>query len=62
MADEITEDRIGTLLQHFGRFKFFADSKEEIADLINFIQNTLKIYDEQGNDMIFMKFDVNRLS
>ncbi len=62
VADEITEDRIGTLLQHFGRFKFFADSKEEIADLINFIQNTLKIYDEQGNDMIFMKFDVNRLS
>ena len=60
-GDVITHDKIGTLLQHFGRFKFFADSNEDMIDKINYIQDNIKIIDTENNDMIYMRFDTERL-
>ncbi len=62
VGDCVTPEKIGTLMQHFGRFKFFAAGKEEIAAVIDTIQNTLKITDTDGNDMLYMRFDTNRLA
>ena len=61
IGEEITEDKIGTLLQHFCRFKFIANSKNEIVDMIDKILNLLTIEDTEGNNMIYAKFDTKRL-
>lgn len=61
VGDEVLPQSMGTLMQHFGRFKFFVDSREELEQTINKIQDTLKIYDTQGNDMLYMRFDTQRL-
>lgn len=60
-GDKITKEKIGTLDQHFCRIKFLVNGYEEAEEKINFIQDTLRIYDENKNSMIFKKFDVNRL-
>ena len=59
---EITDANIGTLDQHFCRIKFLVDRSEDIAPTIHYIQDHLKICDAQGQSMIFMPFDTNRLS
>ena len=43
VGDCITEDKVGTLMQHFGRFKFVASSKDEIVHIINQIQEILPL-------------------
>ncbi len=60
-GDTIAPEAIGTLLQHFARFKFFAENQKELIDKINKIQDTLKIFDTKGKDMLFMRFDTDRL-
>lgn len=60
-GDTISEDKIGTLMQHFGRFKFVTDSYDEIIKTIEYIQNTLKIIGLNGENLIYKYFDVNRL-
>ena len=61
-GSEITGKMIGTLDQHFCRFKFIANSKQDIKDKVSYIQNTLKIIDTNGNDMKYEIFDINRLN
>ncbi len=61
VGDVIVEGNIGTLLQHFGRFKFFGNNLENIADIVDHIQETLSIKDIHGNDMVYKKFDTDRL-
>lgn len=61
IGDEITRQRIGTLDQHFCRIKFLVESYEDISQKIEFIQDRLKIYDNKNEDMIFMRFDTDRL-
>ena len=60
VGDSITEAKIGTLAQHFGRFSLIADSMQEINDTIDFINKNLTIRDTEGNVMNTMKFDINR--
>lgn len=61
-GDTIEEGYIGTIQQHLGRFKFIADTLEEIMEIIDFIQRTIIIRDTEGNDMIYQYFDTARIS
>lgn len=61
VGDEITPQKIGTLDQHFCRVKFLVEGYSEAAETINYIQNTIKINDTKDKNMIFMKFDTDRL-
>lgn len=61
-GDSITQDKIGTLMQHFGRFKFFAENKADLIRKIEKIQQLLKITDTDGEDMVYIPFDTNRLN
>lgn len=60
-GDEISAEKIGNLAQHFCRISLITKSKKEFIKKINWIQNTLKLKDEQGNDMIYRYFDTDRL-
>ena len=61
VGDEVLPEKIGTIGQHFGRFKFISESIETVSDTINYIQRTLKIKDQDGADMIYKYFDTSRL-
>ncbi len=61
-GDSITQDKIGTLMQHFGRFKFFAENKADLIQKIERIQQTLKITGSDGEDMLYIPFDTKRLN
>jgi len=52
---------IGTLKQLLNRIYFVADSKEDMIRKIDLIQSKLKVYDEQGNDMLMPGFDTKQL-
>lgn len=60
VGDSITEDVIGTLSQHFGRFSFVADNIDDIYDAVRKINDTLVIKDVDGNKMNQFVFDVER--
>lgn len=51
----------GTLSQLLSRIYFVADTKEDLAAKIDYIQNTLKVYDENGQDMLLPGFDTSLL-
>ena len=60
VGDLITEDKIGTLMQHFGRVKIVAKSKEDIITAID----KFKIHcvvNQEGQDMLYMRFDTRRM-
>lgn len=61
VGDSIAESQIGTLGQHFCRFKLMTSSPEEFKQRINWIQYNLKITDIKGNDMIYRRFDIERM-
>ena len=58
-GDEVIGE--GTLRQIIGRFFIISDSKEELADAIDKIQNTLTVTDVDGNDMLIGLFDTSIL-
>ena len=60
-GDYIPEDYIGTTMQFFCRFKFFASDREEAAEKIDQIQKTIRIRDHNEKDMIYQYFDSNRI-
>lgn len=60
VGDKITEEKIGTLAQHFGRFTIIADSLQSINNTIKSINEKLVIRDTNGNIMNSIKFDINR--
>lgn len=61
VGDEITEEYLGTLSQHFGRFTFVADDVQALHDAITKIDSTLKIKNDAGELMNIYKFDLNRI-
>ncbi|PIE78565.1 MAG: hypothetical protein CSA15_07165, partial [Candidatus Delongbacteria bacterium] len=61
IGDEIKKDYIGSLQQLFCRVKFIAENIDQAISIIEGIQNTISIIDSNNEDMIFMKFDVNRI-
>ena len=60
--DIVDSKYIGTLQQLFGRVSFVADDMQELSNTINFIQRTLKVYDEKKNNMLTLPFDLNRIN
>lgn len=58
--DVIDSTCIGTLQQLFGRFSFITNSLEELLAAIDEIQKKLKVYDEYGDVMTTLPFDLAR--
>ena len=52
--------------RNVGQFHFRAylvgDTIDEVKELIDFVQNTIKAYDENGDDMLITHFDVDKLN
>lgn len=61
VGDEMTREKIGTLPQLFGRFKFMVKDGKEAAKTMDRIQDLLIIRDKDGHDMIYKRFDSRRL-
>ena len=59
-GDVIEQRVIGTLGQHFGRITFIVDSHEEELEIINLFQNSIRVYDVDGNRMNSLQFDIGR--
>ena len=62
VGDTVEKRVIGTLGQHFGRITFIVDSPEQEIEAINFFQNTVRVYDTDGNRMNNLQFDVKRFN
>lgn len=60
-GDIIQSNVIGTLMQHFCRVKMMTASIDEYLELVNTVQSTVKILDKDGRDMVYRRFDINRL-
>lgn len=60
-GDEMKESCVGTLMQHFARVKVMVDSIEEFKELLEWIQDTIKVTDSLGNNMIYRRFDLSRM-
>lgn len=60
-GSEITTPMIGTLQQLFGRIKMTSNSKQDLLDLINRINKNLLVRSENGQDMIFKRFQAENL-
>lgn len=61
VGDEIKDQMIGTLSQHFCRIKMIAKSRDTYMQSVNWIQDTIRICDVEGRDMIYKRFDVKRM-
>lgn len=61
VGDEITENKIGTLDQHFCRIKLLLHNYNELEESIQYIMDHLKIVDTNDNDMLYSRFDTKRL-
>lgn len=60
-GDEVKDTYIGTLSQHLCRVKIMTESIEEYKNLILWIESIVSVIDVDGNDMIYRRFDINRL-
>ncbi len=60
IGDTIEQRIIGTLGQHFGRITFIVDSHEEELEIIQYFQNTIRVYDVGGKRMNNLQFDISR--
>lgn len=56
-GDEIGANSMGTLNQTFARIFIQGQNPEHLLQLIDHIQTTLKIYDENGNQMLIPGYD-----
>lgn len=50
-----------TVAQFHYRFYIIANTVERMKDVINYIQDTVKAYDENGESMLITHFDTNKL-
>lgn len=60
-GDSIKREYIGTIQQQFCRLKFIASDLEAALKIIDKIQDTISIKNTLNENMIYMKFDVNRI-
>lgn len=59
-GDTIEQRVIGTLGQHFGRITFIVNSEEEERATIQYFQDSIRVYDVDGNRMNLLQFDIDR--
>jgi len=60
-GDEIPLSSIGTLQQVIIRVFAVAKTKQELAEVIDKIHNTIKVYSEDGENMLLETFDTKEL-
>ena len=60
VGDDVSADWIGNEKQVLTRMYLVCDSKEELADCLKEYQNKVKVFDEQGNNLVLKGFDVNK--
>lgn len=60
VGDDVAADWIGNEKQVLTRMYLVCDSKEELADCLKEYQNKVKVFDEQGNNLVLKGFDVNK--
>lgn len=60
LNDQVPEEWIGNEKQVFTRIYLVCDSKKELAYALNEYNNKIKIFDENGNNMILKCFDVEK--
>ena len=58
-GDNVPSEWIGTEKQVFTRLYLVCDTKEELAECIKEYQKTIKVYDENGADMVLNGFDAD---
>ena len=51
----------GSTLQRVFRFKLSAETREDLADLIEYVQEHAQIVDKNNDDMILCRFDCDRI-
>ena len=59
-GDKVQPEWIGTEKQVLTRMYLVCDSKTELADTLKHYMETVKVLDENGNDMLLKGFDVNK--
>lgn len=59
IGKKILED--GSTAQCVMKVRFTAQTHEELAETINFIYDNVTVKDAHGNDMLFKRFDTNKL-
>lgn len=57
-GDVVDAEWIGTEKQVLTRMYLVCDSKEELAQCLEEYQNSIKVYDEDGNNLVLKGFDV----
>ena len=60
-GDKVGAELIGTLMQHFCRVKMMTKSIDDYLQLISWVNNTIKVSDTEGKDMVYRYFDANRI-
>lgn len=59
-GDVIAPEWIGNEKQVLTRMYFVCNSKKELADALNYYIETVKVLDEDGNNILLNSFDINR--
>ena len=59
-GDTVLHEWIGNEKQVLTRMYLVCDSKIELADTLKYYMNTVKVYDENGNNLLLKGFDVNK--
>lgn len=60
VGDDVSADWIGNEKQVLTRMYLVCDSKVELANCLKEYQNKVKVFDEQGNNLVLKGFDVNK--
>lgn len=58
-GDTVLHEWIGNEKQVLTRMYLICNSKMELADTLKYYMNTVKVFDESGNNMLLKGFDVN---
>lgn len=59
-GDSVLSEWIGTEKQVLTRLYLLCDSKEKLCEAINYYRDKVKVFDEQGNDMLLKGFNVHK--
>lgn len=60
VGDTVLPEWIGNEKQTLTRLYLVCDSKEALADTLKYYMDTIRVYDENGNDMLLKGFDVDK--
>lgn len=61
VGEAVKPEYIGTLSQHFCRVKMMTNSIQEYKSMVDWVQNTIQVLDDDGNSMIYRQFNTARM-